>query len=165
MRSSNVWRSAKTYASSSSPARWARVVQLRLSQRSGSRSTSARTMVPFPTPPGPETTMISGSSGVTSAAVALLGELIQQRLLLLRTEALDAAVVGDADVFHDLAGLDLADARQGLEQGDDLQLADGGVGGGERFGKGDGAELELILQLCPRRPSFGSLRQCGGSLL
>ena len=41
--------------------RWWRVVQERLSHRSGSRSTSASTIVPFPTPPGPETTITKWS--------------------------------------------------------------------------------------------------------
>ena len=66
-------------------------------------------------------------SGVTRA--------VEQGLPLLRTEALHAPVVGDADLFHDLAGLDLAHAGQRLEQRDDLELADVGVVGVERIAR------------------------------
>ena len=59
----------------------------------------------------------------------------EQRLPLLRAEALHTAVVGDADVLHDLAGLDLAQAGQRLEQRHDLELADVGVVGFEGFGE------------------------------
>ena len=51
-------------------------------------------------------------------------ELLEQRLALLGAEALDPAGLADADLLHRAAGLDLADAGQGLEHGDDLQLAD-----------------------------------------
>ena len=36
----------------------------------------------------------------------------EQRLSLLRAETLNATVIGDADVLHHLAGLDLADSGQ-----------------------------------------------------
>ena len=60
-------------------------------------------------------------SGCVAAAMASLAELIEQCLLLLCAEALHPAVVGDADVFHDLAGLDLADA--GSDSSSDTTLS------------------------------------------
>ena len=63
---------------SGSPGRCARVVHDRLSHSLGSRSTSALTIVPLPTPPGPETTMMSGSAEPSLAAMASLAELIEQ---------------------------------------------------------------------------------------
>ena len=41
-----------------------------------------------------------------------------ERLALLGPEAADPAGLGDADLLHDAPGLHLADAGQGLEQGD-----------------------------------------------
>src|SRR5689334_19859579 len=98
-------------------------------------------MVPLPTPPGPETMTTredgfgaegtgawsSGSLFIRRAAARSLTQLFEQGALLLGAQALDTTVVGDADVFHHLAGLDLADAGEGLEQRHDLELADGRV--------------------------------------
>ena len=80
-------------------------------------------------------------------------------------EALHPAVVGDADLLHDLAGLDLADAGQRLEQRDDLELADGGVVGRQRFGERQRADLQPGLDLGAGSAGLGGLRQCGGALL
>ena len=54
--------------------------------------------------------------------------LFEQRLALLGTETLEAAAVADADRLHEAAGLDLAEAGKGLENGDHFHLADGLVG-------------------------------------
>src|SRR5918994_4858762 len=102
MRRSNSPDVVNTYASSGSASRWARVVHERLSHSAGSRFTSASTIVPLPTPPGPETTTINGSRA----------ELAQQRRPLLSTKALHAAVVGDADLVHHAPSLHLAHTGQ-----------------------------------------------------
>src|SRR5512139_1269075 len=99
------------------------------------------TTVPFPTPPGPEMTMIRGRpSG---------GELVEQPLALLGAEAADPAGVRDPDLLHRAAGLHLPDAREGLEDGDDLHLADDVVALGlvEQLPERGGAHLELLLEL------------------
>ena len=121
-------------------------------------------MVPLPTPPGPDTTMMSGGCpGAGDVTQSRAG--FEQRLALLRAEALDPAVVGDADLLHDLAGLDLAPAGQRFEQRDDLELADVGVVGGEGVGERHRVVLQPRLDLGPGRTGFGGLRQCRGTLL
>src|SRR5579863_9206128 len=94
----NASRSAKTYASGGSEGRRGRVVQLRLSQSRGSRSSSVLATVPFPTPPGPMST-----NGAASA-----GSLFEQFGALLGAQALQTAALGDADRLHHPAGLHLA---------------------------------------------------------
>ena len=101
-RASNTDGVVKTYALSGSPGRCARVVHDLLRCNLGSRNTSSSTIVPFPTPPGPETTKINGSRA----------ELLEERSPLLGAESLDAAVVSDADLVHHATRLDLADARK-----------------------------------------------------
>ncbi|MEZ5178868.1 MAG: hypothetical protein R2746_11490 [Acidimicrobiales bacterium] len=52
------------------------------------------------------------------------------------------AGVGDADLLHGAAGLHLADARERLEHGEDLRLADEVVGlPYQDLGQGDRPEL------------------------
>src|SRR5690606_34877141 len=53
-----------------------------------------------------------------------LGEVVDELLRLVGAQTADLAGRGDADLLHDLGGLDLADARQGLEEGGDAQAAD-----------------------------------------
>ena len=119
-------------------------------------------MVPLPTPPGPDTTMMRGGApGLGRAHPSGL----EQRLTLLHAEALDAPVVGDADLLHDLAGLDLAHAGQRFEQGDDLELADVGVVGGQRFGERHRSVLQPRLDHSTSSAGLSSLRQCRGTLL
>ena len=91
----------------------------------------------------------------TGGPVGSLAELVEQGGLLLLAEALDPTVVGDADLVHDLAGLDLAHAGQGLEQRDDLELADGVLGGGERLCQRERADLQLVLDLGTSGTGFG----------
>src|SRR4029079_3770777 len=164
MRSSKLVRSVKTYAASGSPGRCRRVVHDLLNHRLGSRSTSALTIVPLPTPPGPERTMMSESAVPSLTAMASLAELIEQCLLLHCAETLDAAVVGDSDVFHDLARLHLADARQGLEQRHDLELADGDAVRCESLTDRHGSVLQLVLQFSTCSAGLSSLGQSGRSL-
>ena len=87
--------------------------------------------------------MVSG--GTPGGVRAHPSGIVEQGLSLLGAEALDPAVVGDADVLHDPAGLDLADAREGLEQREDLQLADVGVIGSQGLGQ----RQRVVLQLRP----------------
>src|SRR3954469_19968923 len=164
MRSSKVRWSVKTYAVSGSPGRCRRVVQDRLSHKLGSRSTSALTIVPLPTPPGPEMTMMSESAVPSLPAMASLAELIEQGLLLHLAEPLYPAVVSDPDVFHDLARLDLADTRQGLEQRDDFEFAHGDAVRCQRLANGDGTVLQLVLQFSSGGAGLSSLGQSGRTL-
>ena len=71
----------------------------------------------------------------------------RKRLALLVAEALDPAVLGDADLLHEAAGLDLAHAGEGLEEGDHLEPTDGvlRVGPVEGLVQGQRAHLELLL--------------------
>src|SRR3954447_10571830 len=137
-----------TYASSGSPARWDRVVQDRLSQSRGSRSRRAWTIVPFPTPPGPEMTTIRTSA-----------QLVEQGLTLLGPEAPDPAALRDPDVVHDPPRLHLADTGEGLEQRHHLELADDvvAVSLAEGLRQGHRPHLELFLQLGAGGPGLGSL--------
>ena len=100
----------------------------------------------------------------STALMAQLAEEFEQLRLLLGAEPLDTAVVGDLDVLHDLAGLDLADAGQRLEQGDDLELADVDVVGGQRVGQCHRAHLEPGLDLGACGAGLCGLCQCRRSL-
>src|SRR5690606_12928643 len=73
---------------------------------------------------------------------------------------LAATRLADADVFHHSSGLDLADARQPLEQREHLALPDGFVlvGELEQLGEREGAHLQPFLDL-------GAGSACGGGLL
>src|SRR6476619_3590966 len=164
MRSSKLLRSVNTYAVSGSPGRCRRVVHDLLNQSMGSRSTSALTIVPLPTPPGPEMTMTSESAVPSLPAMASLAELIEQRLLLHSAETLDATIVGDPDVFHDLSSLDLADAGKGFEQGHDLELADGDALRCESLSDGHRTVLQLVLQFSASGAGLGGLGQSGRAL-
>src|SRR6478735_7917647 len=96
---------------------------------------------------------------------AASAELIEQFQLLLCAEALHPTVVGDLDVFHDLASLDLAHAGQRLEQRHDLELADVRVVGRERLGQAHRAHLQTSLDLGTGGTSFGRLGQSSSALL
>ncbi len=151
---SNVSKSVNTYASAASWGRFARVVHERLNQSCSSRRTSSLTIVPFPTPPGPETTMISG-----------LPKLLEERRPLLRTKALNTAIVGNANVFHDSASFDFADAGKRFEHRDDFQLAHVAVVGVERLAEADRTHFEPSLDVGTRRARLGRLGERCGPLL
>src|SRR5690606_36469608 len=114
-----------------------------------SRRTRASTMMPLPTPPGPETTMISRVSA----------KLVKQGGTLLRTETLDASVLGDTDLLHDAPRLHLAHTGQGFQQRDHLQLAHVGVVRVERRFQAHRAHLEPGLDLGPSGARLGGLRK------
>src|SRR5687768_5412896 len=99
MAASNSSRVTNRYASSGSPGRWSRVVQERLSHRRSSRASSRSTMVPLPTPPGPEMTMIRGLR-------AGRGERLEQLLALVGAEALDAPGLAHLALLQEATGLD-----------------------------------------------------------
>src|SRR5689334_6016193 len=121
-------------------------------------------MVPLPTPPGPDTTMMRGGGplGVDCDAGGS-AKLLAQGLTLLLAEALDPAVLGDADLLHQPTGLDLPDAREGLEEGDDLEATDGVVRVGPVQGlvQGERAHLELLLHHGEGLTGLGRLLQRG----
>src|SRR4051812_6701385 len=98
----------KVYASSVSLGRRARVVQERDNHRFGSRSNSRWTIVPLPTPPGPERTTIPAFGSV-------LAQLLEEPLALLPPEALPPPRLADADLLHQPPGLDLAESRKRLQ--------------------------------------------------
>ena len=55
------------------------------------------------------------------------GEGGEQRFALLCTETPHPAGLGNADLLHGTAGLNLANAREGLQHGEHLGLADQGI--------------------------------------
>src|SRR4051812_37820705 len=97
-------------------------------------------MLPFPVPDGAAMTTIRPASAV---------ERPQQRGALLGAEAPKAPGLADPDLLHEPPGLDLAEAGEGLEDGKHLHLADDLVPVGlvEQLAQGDGAHLELLLEL------------------
>ena len=83
-------------------------------------------------------------------------KLLAQGLTLLLAEALDPAVLGDADLLHQPAGLNLAHSGQGFEEGDHLEATDGIV----RVGPVEGLHVyisQLRRKLADAAPD-GSLR-------
>src|SRR5690606_1343957 len=100
-----------------------------------------------------------------------LGEVGDELLRLMRAEAADLAGGRDADLLHDLLGLDLADAGQGLEQGGDAETADDLVGLGlgedllDLLAAVAGAVLEPRLDGRALAAGLGGLLQGLGPLL
>src|SRR2546421_1566834 len=93
-------------------------------------------------------------------------ELPKQCLALLVAQAAQAAAIGDLELLHDLGRPDLADPRQRLKHGRDLELADDIVRLGalkDRRQRGL-ARLELLLQLSAGLADLRSLLQRGGAL-
>src|SRR5271156_6981835 len=93
--------------------------------------------------------------------------LFEQRLALLGAEPLEPPAVTDADGLHQAARLDLAQTRQGFQNGDPLHLSDRLVGVRllEEVRQGQVAHLELVLDLGPLTANPGSLFECSGALL
>ena len=81
---------------------------------------------------------------------------------MLVTKSTEAPALGDADLFHQSAGLDLADARERLEHSDYLRLAHDWITGHEakNLRKGNRAHLELLFEFCPHPASFCCLCEC-----
>src|SRR5690606_1904350 len=88
-------------------------------------------------------------------------------LALLLAEPAEAPALADPDLLHGAAGLHLAHARQGFEDGERLHLPDELVAVGllEQLRQGDRPHLELLLQLGAHPARLGGLLQRGGALL
>ena len=78
----------------------------------------------------------------------------------------NTTALGDTQTLHDLLGADLAHARQGLEQGGDLHLADDVVLLTllDDLVQGGAGVLESILDLGPLPASRGGLFERGCAL-
>src|SRR5690606_11235286 len=102
--------------------------------------------------------------GRTVSAAA--SELTLKRRDLVRAEATDPPVLGDADPLHDLAGTDLADARHRLEQRRDLHLADDVVllAFLKHLGQSGAGVLQTVLDLSALAAGLRRLGQCGRTL-
>ena len=74
-------------------------------------------MVSFPTPPGPEMTMIR-----LMTCGSACGEVLEQPLALLAPEALEATGLADVALLHEPAGLDLPQTGEGFEHRQHLIL-------------------------------------------
>src|SRR5688572_23274644 len=96
-----------------------------------------------------------------------VGELGQKRLALLVTEAAQTTAVSDLQLLHDLGGTDLADTREGLQHGRNLELAHNVVllGTVQNLGQGRLALLELLLELSTSLADLRGLLKRGGTLL
>src|SRR4051812_27771481 len=120
-------------------------------------------MVPFPTAVGPARTVSRRGPGGTFAsprATRSAVETLDERGDLVGTQATDAPGLRDPDLFHDLAGPDLAHAGQGLQQCRHLDLADHLVGLPllDHLGEGTLGVLEPVLH-------FGAGPACRRGLL
>ena len=109
---------------------------------------------------GREMTMISGSA-VRRWPPMLLADLSGSDCSV-RLQALDAAVVGDADVFHDLARLDLADARE-RSTSKRPSVCRQCTGGGGPPGR-NRTILQLVLQFSASSAGLGGLCQSSRTL-
>jgi len=100
------------------------------------------------------------NSGSSAAELAL------QRRDLVGAKSPDSAALGDTEPFHDLLGADLADARQGLQEGGDLHLADDVVLLAllDDLMEGSTGVLEPILDLGALPASRGGLLERGCAL-
>jgi hypothetical protein len=100
------------------------------------------------------------NSGSSAAELAL------QRRDLVGAKAPDTAALGDPESLHDLLGADLADARQGLQKGGDLHLADDVVLLAllDDLMEGSTGVLEPILDLGALPASRGGLLERGCAL-
>ncbi|CDZ88366.1 hypothetical protein RHRU231_400008 [Rhodococcus ruber] len=149
-----------------------------LNSRSGTRLRSRRTTVDFPTAEGPasttsrplrvveplsDTVCASATTGCSGVEV----EPGEQRLALTVAQAAQAARRGDLEFGHDLLRLDLADLRQGLEQGGHLHLAEDLVvlGIGQDLLEVGAAALQAVLELSPGATGSSRLLQSSGALL
>jgi hypothetical protein len=114
----------------------------------------ATVLVPEPGKPDKVISTVSGERG-------------EERFALLAAQPAEPTRVGDADLLHGAAGLDLADTGKRFEHREDLGLADQlvGLGLGEHLGQRDGAELEPFLELGSRLAGGGRLLEGSGSLL
>ena len=86
-------------------------------------------------------------------------EVSEQSLALVGAQAPDPAVLADLEILHDPAGLDLANAGQRFQDGDDLQLGDRVIVFtlGDQLAEAQRAGLELLLQLRPLRRAAAAL--------
>src|SRR6187399_734021 len=71
-----------------------------------------------------EVVPVPGRPEIVTSNAAASAEGLEERLALLLAETTDAAGVGDADLLHRAPGLHLADAGEGLDDGEDLHLPD-----------------------------------------
>src|SRR5262245_23468394 len=128
---------------------------------SSSRAATCSAAVVVPDPGGPET-VINKWRRACSAR-----EGVEQRLALLVAQAPDTPAVGDADLLHRPAGAHLAHARERLEDGEHLHLADhvAGLRLVQEVAQGERSHLELLLQLGPGAACLGGLGQCCFALL
>src|SRR5687767_15974874 len=88
-----------------------------------------------------------GSAWGRPAKAGLLRELGEQLFALLRAQAAHSTRRADGELFHDLAGADLPDARQRFENQRHLHLPDGVVVGLQHLLQREFPGLELALQL------------------
>jgi hypothetical protein len=118
----------------------------------------AAATVPLPTAVGPARTVTALWPG-TVDALGLVG-----------AETADLAGGRDTDLLHDLLGLDLAHAREGLEQGGDAEASDHLVvlgllqHRGDLFATTTGGVLEAGLDGRALTACLGSLLECGSTL-
>lgn len=78
----------------------------------------------------------------------LLAETLDELLLLSRTQAANATVLGDPDLLHGLLGGHLANAGQGNENLNDLGLLGDLVIAVEDLAECELARLDILLELC-----------------
>src|SRR5207248_11149084 len=92
---------------------------------------------------------------------------LQQGLSLLSAEAAHAPGLADSDLLHQAASPHLADARKGLEQRDNLHLADHLIAVGllEQLLETGGAHLQLLPQLSAAAASGGGFVERGLTLV
>ena len=76
-----------------------------------------------------------------------------------------AARSGDAQLVHDLGSLGLAIARQGLDEGGDLQALGDGIVRGENALDGLGAGLDIVAKLGAGMTGHSGLLEGGLALL
>src|SRR5512133_3092168 len=92
------------------------------------------------------------------SAALLLGELVEQRVALLRAETANATARRDVELLHQLPCPDLPHAGQGFQNGRHLHLADGVVAvPAENVLQRQLPRLQLTLELGALAASLGRL--------
>ena len=121
-------------------------------------------MVDLPTAEGPAKTTSRPFpfTFVTDCALSVEAEALEQSAALTVTEAAQTAGLGDLELLHDLASLDLAHLRHCLEECGDLGLADDLVGLSlvQDLLEVGVSTLEGCLELGALLARLGSLSEC-----
>ena len=119
----------------------------------------------LPQQEGPDSLERTGSLQ-NDAVGEMLVERLDERGDLVLAQALEPAILGDADLGHELLGLDLAPARERLDELGNLDLAhDRVVALRERLLGRDLAGLDLCAELAASLAGLGGLLECFSALL